>query len=193
MHISHVVRREWGFPMQQRGGGREGEAYWRLNSAWVRLRKNVPWKPCGGSMSLGDLAASWLRRAPPGPARTLFAIDGNGRSGRDVGNCGDRVARGRASGETVGEVGGELDGLRGDDTVGVVFKRRGDDARGRDAVKWARLITKKNIGTVTNKTYALLNKRVVSEGRVYDVVIESLRGSPLDQEKCGEVKVHRRG
>lgn len=87
-------------------------------------------------MTFGVLGASCPRRAPLElPRRTLFAMDGKGRRGRDVGNCGDRVAFGGARSETVGEVGGEFEGLSGEDTPGVVFRRRGEEPSGRVAVK----------------------------------------------------------
>lgn len=55
-------------------------------------------------------------------------MEGNGRRGLDVGKSGPRVALGGAS----GDVGGELEGLRGDETDGVL-SRRGGDASGKVA------------------------------------------------------------
>lgn len=74
----------------------------RLSSAWVRLRTNAPLKLAGGSMILTGLRAGVF---------VLSAMEGKGRSGRDVGKECVRAACGR----------------------GCTAAARGDETRGRDA------------------------------------------------------------
>ncbi|KAI9512348.1 hypothetical protein F5148DRAFT_1146215 [Russula earlei] len=93
----------------------------RLSSACVRLRtKQPPEKFFGGSIILMGFLVG-----PRVPFATAFVIDGNGRRGREAGNDGFRVGRGRGGVCRDGEVGE----ASGDETRGRVVLTTSDMTR----------------------------------------------------------------
>jgi hypothetical protein len=85
------------------------------------------------------------------PERAEFEIDGNGRRGREVGNAGDRFAFGGQADGAIGDVGGELNGLKGE----WVFTRAG--AKGTDAV-WQQRFS----GPYSRVSHEVLNLRMTT-------------------------------
>ena len=96
-----------------------------LSSAWVRLRTNAPLKLAGGSMILTGLRAG---------VAALWTMEGNGRSGREVGKEWLREGSGRgwaeaASGEDTR--GREAMGLNGEGAAATVMTAGEREVRGR--------------------------------------------------------------